>query len=201
MLAVNEQKEVHPRGLVKAKEKRPSMQQRSGDELSLARKAAARRYYEAGLAMLKEAGVENWTFHENGLYGRCSEKHLSCPKPTTRRRLYILAHECGHAALNHAAIGKGQPTHRKEYEAELYAHEALRRYGIAVPRKETQRAKEYVARRIDMAVRRHTTKLDREAVKWTRGFHHAATTHALTRRRIQLVDMTHRKKQVLQRRQ
>jgi len=169
------------------------MVNRTGKELRQARLDAAERYYAVGLSMLKESGVEKWTFHERGLHGRGSRKLIRCPKPTTRRRLYILAHECAHAALDHRGSGKGQPTHRKEYEAELYAHEAMHRHEVPVPRKATEGAKRYVAYRIDLAVRRHTTKLDREAVLWSRDYHRAATRRALEAGRVQLVDMSRKR--------
>ncbi len=173
------------------------MQKRTGDELKEARLAAAKRFYEIGLRMLKESGVEKWTFHEKGLHGRGSKKVIRCPKPTTRRRLYILAHECAHASLDHRGVGKGQPTHRVEYEAELYAHEAMRRHGVAVPRKVTDAAKRYVAYRIDLAVRRHTRKLDRDAVEWSREYHRAPTRRALESGRIELVDMSRKRGQLM----
>lgn len=164
----------------------------TAEELQAARRAASDRYMQIGLAMLREAQVEAYTFHEKGLHGQGSRKHVTCPKPTTRRRLYVLAHECGHAAHGHLGGGKGRSPHREEYEAECYAHEAMRRHGVAVPRKETKFAREYVARRIDMAVRRGATKLDREAVGWTRGFHYPATQKALAAKRVALVDMSQR---------
>ena len=57
--------------------------------------------------------------------GRASaeKKRIKVPGPTTRRRLYIYAHECGHVAMNH----RGQKhSYIQEYEAEMYAHEVLR---------------------------------------------------------------------------
>lgn len=166
------------------------MKRMTAKELQQARAAASERFQAIGLSMLQEAGVETWEFHEKGLKGRAwfKRKHVLCPKPTTRRRLYILAHECGHVALNHVT---SKPSHRKEFEAEQYAHEALRRHDVAVPRKETERAKAYVARRIDQAIRMGKAKrLDREAVEWCQNKHHPATKRALVNKAVELVDLS-----------
>jgi hypothetical protein len=159
-----------------------------------ARRASAERLYGIAISILKEAGVETWEFHEKGLCGRAYTKrsHVVCPKPTTRRRLYVLAHECAHIVRNHTT---SKPSHRKEYEAELYAHEVLRRHGIAVPKKETEIAKKYVARRIDQAIRIGKAKqLDSEAVKWCETEHQPATILALKRGSIMLVDLSGEKR-------
>src|SRR5690606_7683944 len=79
------------------------------------------------------------------------------------RRLYIAAHEAGHVALGH---NDDVPRHREEFEAEQYAHKALRRHGIAVSRKSTNSAKRYVAWKVRQAVRRSAKRLDRESVQW-----------------------------------
>lgn len=166
-----------------------TMKQKTGIELQEARVAASVRFQEIGIIMMQEAGVKTWEFHKKGLCGRGSakRKHISCPKPTTRRRLYILAHECGHVALNHA---NSKPSHRQEYEAEQYAHDAMRRHGVAVPRKETNAAKEYVAQRIDQAIRMGKAKrLDREAVEWCESKHHPATRAALADKAVELVNL------------
>ena len=116
---------------------------RTGQELQQAKAKAAERFQQIALQILQDAGVNTWAYHEKGLRGRAwpKKRHVVCPKPTTRRRLYILAHECAHVALHHV---RSKPSHRQEYEAELYAHQALRRYDIAVPQQETDRARGYV---------------------------------------------------------
>ena len=43
-----------------------------------------------------------------------------------------------------------------------YAHEMLRLHGIAVPRKEIVRAKQYVARKLKMGLRRGLLKVNRD---------------------------------------
>ena len=88
-----------------------------------------------------------------GLYGKawCKEKRLRIPPPTTRKRMYIIAHELGHIAL-HAKTSKRQFI--KEFEAEQYAHTLMRRFNIKVPRDMTTRAKNYVQYRINLSVKR-----------------------------------------------
>ena len=97
------------------------------------------RCQRAGAAILEEAGVKDVQYHDR-LRGWAypDRKSVRVPTPTTRRRLYIVAHEAGHVALNHIGV---KPQHRQEYEAERYAHDALRRHGISVPKKSTQVAK------------------------------------------------------------
>ncbi len=124
-----------------------------------------RRCRVVGLAIMRESGVQGVT-HRNRLTGRAyvKQRYIDAPEPTTRRRLYVFAHECGHVALAH---NRSTPAYIKEYEAEQYAHAALRRHGIAVPRKETDRAKRYVALKIHRAVRRGQKKpLDKKILKW-----------------------------------
>ena len=88
-----------------------------------------------------------------GLYGKawCKEKRLRIPPPTTRKRMYIIAHELGHLAL-HTKTSKRQFI--KEFEAEQYAHTLMRRFNIKVPRDMTVRAKNYVQYRINLSVKR-----------------------------------------------
>lgn len=135
------------------------------------RERMRRRCEEVANAILKEAGVLSVEYHDKGLRGFAivKRRHVYVPFPTTRRRLDIVAHEAGHIAPQH--FGE-KPIHRQEYEAEMYSHDALRRHGIAVPRKATVRAKRYVARKIRQAVVRGAKEIDREALRWTQGYWH-----------------------------
>lgn len=114
-----------------------------------------------------DAGVET---HEitKGLRGRAWswEKRIVAPEGRTRNQLYILAHECGHVALGHKRKSS-KPSHRIEYEAEIYAHAAMAKYKIAVPEKMTERAKAYVRRKCHQAARRGAKSLDADAVEWS----------------------------------
>jgi hypothetical protein len=61
----------------------------------------------------------------------------------TRRALYIFLHECAHGHLHRDG---GNARHVMEMEAERWAHERMRKHGIAVPRRQTHGAKQNVAR-------------------------------------------------------
>jgi hypothetical protein len=128
------------------------------------RKAMALRCEEAAAIILADAGVVAVTYHER-LQGTAyfEQKAVRVPRPTTRRRLYIVAHEAGHVALRHSG---NKPVHRQEYEAERYAHAALKQHGIAVPKKSTTSAKHYVAWKNRQAIRRGAKEIDRESYRW-----------------------------------
>ena len=101
-----------------------------------------------------------------GLYGKawCKEKRLRIPPPTTRKRMYIIAHELGHLAL-HTKTSKRQFI--KEFEAEQYAHTLMRRFNIKVPRDMTVRAKNYVQYRINLSVKRGLqAPIPKEITNW-----------------------------------
>lgn len=137
--------------------------------MQMGRQKMAERCLVTAELLIREAGVTVVEHRGQALRGRAwsAKKRIRVPKPTTRRRLYILAHECGHVALGHSSrrISK----HRKEYEAEQYAHAALRRHGISVPKASTTRAKQYVAWKIKQAIKRGAKSIDMEALKWCRG--------------------------------
>lgn len=136
------------------------------ERLQDGRARMAERCREVAAKLAAEAGVVTVEETRSNLSGRASprERWIKVPPPTTRRRLYIFAHECGHVALNH--VGK-KPRHRQEYEAERWAHDALRRHGIAVPKKSTARAKKYVRQKIRQAIDRGAKHIDQEAAKWS----------------------------------
>ena len=101
-----------------------------------------------------------------GLYGRSflKESRIKIPPPTTRKRMYIIAHELGHLAL-HAKTSK-RPLIR-EYEAERYAHTLMRRFNIKVPRAMTKRAKGYVQYRINLSKKFGLKKpIPKEITNW-----------------------------------
>lgn len=135
-------------------------------DLQKARAEATERFLVVAGALKSEAGILEHKIRKS-LSGRAWSKTgvIEAPEGRTRKQLYILAHECGHVALAHCRGSK--PQHRKEYEAERYAHEALRRHGIAVPKKMTERAKAYVRRKIRQGVKRGLRSPDKEAVAWS----------------------------------
>src|SRR5262249_54253123 len=120
-------------------------------------------------ALVKEAGVLEVVYNRGTLSGRAfyKGKRIRVPEPTTRRRLVIFAHECAHIAIGHRPT---VPKHRNEYDAERWAQDALRRHGVAVPKKEQERAKKYVAWKIKQAIRRGAKSLDRETFAWCRDY-------------------------------
>jgi hypothetical protein len=102
----------------------------------------------------------------NGLYGRafCELDEIVIPKPTTAMRMYIIAHELGHLAL-HYKCKKRQFI--KEYEAEIYAYNLMKKYKIDIPRKSILRAKKYVIYRIRLSLKRGLKEsVPKEIMQW-----------------------------------
>ena len=107
----------------------------------------------------------------DGWYGSVSapsrERVLTSPWPTEDiTSLYILAHEIAHWNMHFEWVPAGFwlgraeiPSYRKEYEAEFFAHNMLRRYGIAVPRQETIDARENVRYNLCEDISRQTPRL------------------------------------------
>jgi hypothetical protein len=108
------------------------------------------RYIEIAAALKAEAGVRQHTEHKkmNG-HAWMDTGHILAPAGTTRRQLYILAHECGHIALHSTPWTGSKPRHVKEHEAESYAHRALTAHGLEVPEESTYGARWYVAQCIE----------------------------------------------------
>ena len=154
----------------------PEFPIKSGAYLSMARNAAAKRYSALGSKLLASIGLAEPTTIRRSLTGFASRRsdgtiRLACPWPTTtRRRLYVCAHEVAHIVLHYTPSGKRikKPRHMKEHEAELWAHRWLRDQGIAVPRQETERAKNYVASKIEAAIRNGAmiSSIARPAAAW-----------------------------------
>ena len=140
----------------------------SAEELQAARKAATARFLAIADAIKAEAGVKGHKV-KNGLRGYAwgTRGYINAPEGRTRKQLYILAHECGHVALGHG--DKRKPRHVEEMEAEEWAHAALRRHGVAVPRQMSQRAKRYVAHKIEQAKRRGAKRIDGKARRYAKG--------------------------------
>jgi len=135
------------------------------EKLRAGKRAMADRCRAVAEAIVKEAGVKRVVEIKPSqrAHAEVTAKAIYVQPPTTRRRLTTVAHECGHVALNH---DRRHPSHRQEYEACKWGFEALRRHGIAVPRKEVEDGKRYVRQKIDQAIRRGAKRIDREAAKW-----------------------------------
>ncbi len=132
-----------PNGSVTKKRVQPA----TADELQIRRRQGEQRFLQIARALKAEAGV---TRHDvckelRGL-AYCDIGVILAPEGRTRKQLYILAHECAHIALKHGEQrGRTRkPGHVEELEAEQWAHEALRRYGVPVPRAMSRRARNYV---------------------------------------------------------
>jgi hypothetical protein len=111
---------------------------------------------------------EGWTVeYRKSLSGICytKRKHIVAPRPITRKSLYIFLHECAHANLH---VDSKQKRHAEEHEAEQWAHDTMRKHGIAVPRVMTKRAKRHVARKIVQAKKAGAKTIDPAAAKFAR---------------------------------
>jgi hypothetical protein len=108
-----------------------------------------------------------WSFPKRGI--------IHAPAGHTDRELYTLAHECAHVALRH---DHRKPLWRREYEAELWAHAALERHGVAVPYDDRCNATHNVFLAIEDAVERgrfgRPKRLAAEAAEWS-GWNYAMT--------------------------
>lgn len=127
---------------------------------------ARARYAALGERLLADFDV-SLKAARTGLHGVAfvAKREIEAPWPTTtRKRLYILAHEIGHVALGHVSK---LPRYVEEYEAEQFAHVLLRREGVAVPRSMTERAKRYVRRKITQAHARFVRWVDPDIAEWS----------------------------------
>src|SRR6266511_4169080 len=101
-----------------------------------------------------------WSFPRRGI--------IHAPEGRTDRELYTLAHECAHVALRH---NHRKPLWRREYEAELWAHAALRRHGIPVHEYDKGNACLNVFFEIQEAVERgkfgRPKRIAEEAAEWS----------------------------------
>ena len=126
---------------------RAAVRPATGEELQARRRDAAERFLRIAAALKAEAGVRRHDVCKElrGL-AWCRSGVILAPEGRTRKQLYILAHECGHVALKHGSWRwrAPKPRHVEELEAEQWAHDALRRHGIPVPKKMTSRARWYV---------------------------------------------------------
>jgi hypothetical protein len=63
----------------------------------------------------------------------------------------VLAHERAHILLHGCGRAEGKSTYLREIESERWAHAALRRHGVNVPKKETLSAIRYIRRKMRRA--------------------------------------------------
>jgi hypothetical protein len=142
----------------------PGMTVKTRAELQALRKQAAERF----TAIAMQHVPEGWTVeYHKPLSGCCrfEQKLIETPRPVTRKGLYIFLHECGHAHLHRDG---GKARHVMEMEAERWAHDRMREHGIAVPRSQTKRAKQYVAWQIRRDIAGGALSIDPQARRWAK---------------------------------
>jgi hypothetical protein len=116
--------------------------------------------------LARSCGVRSWRFTRRDEDGRAflSRKIIETPDPINLDRLFIVAHECGHIALQHGA--RRPERHRGEFEAEQFAMLLLRHFNVPVPYGMVQDGQHYVAWQIEQDLRHGRTELDRDSVEW-----------------------------------
>lgn len=141
----------------------------TGEELLRRRRQAAAKFLQIAAALKAEAGI---TRHDvckelRGL-AWCDRGVILAPEGRTRKQLYVLAHECAHVALKHGRQrGRARkPQHVEELEAEHWAHDALRRHGVPVPRVMTHGARSYVGHWIEKDERNGVVVTHEEALRF-----------------------------------
>jgi len=132
-----------------------------------ARKRAEQRLLAIGLAALPKG----WGYKFRDTWdGDCWPllQYIEASRPTTRRRLHIWLHECGHAHDHRRC-----PLYLAELRAELWAISYMREHGVPVPRVSVKRAQRNVGFHIKLAIARGAKDIDAEAQAFAQG----ATTH------------------------
>ena len=145
------------------------LQPTTGEELLRRRRQAEAKFLQIAAALKAEAGI---TRHDvckelRGL-AWCDSGVILAPEGRTRKQLYILAHECAHVALKHGEQPDRarKPQHVEELEAEQWAHDALRRHGVPVPRVMTHGARRYVGHWIEKDERNGVVVTHEEALRF-----------------------------------
>lgn len=135
---------------------------------------AANREKRLGIAeaMKQEAGVTEHELNENredlsGLAWFATGK-IRSPEGENIWQLYTLAHECGHIFLHSGSVGIRLQPHVKEMEAESYAQQAMREYGMRVPRWLTDGGRRYVGSWIEKD-RSNGIAIDPRAIAYANG--------------------------------
>lgn len=124
----------------------------SGADIRARIEANARKRRSIAEQMKREAGVRGHVENRTDGSGLAwlHTGDIETPESRNINNLYVVAHECGHVFLHMSGVGRLLPGHVKEYEAECYAHQALRQHGMSVPQARTRSARQYVAAMIDL---------------------------------------------------
>jgi hypothetical protein len=94
---------------------------------------------------------------------------IQAPAGNNAEELYILAHECGHAAHRHSRRTLRTLRWKHEYEAEIWAHDILRRYGVVVTKAQTRRAEANVRDELNAAWDFRDMRTAQAAADWCGG--------------------------------
>lgn len=137
--------------------------------------------YERIARALTPSGITTIQFRQN-LSGchKASANTIQAPRPVTRKALQVYLHECAHSVL-HTGIrssstgipkAKGweyvaaHPKYIWEYQAEQWSFEAMRLNKVPVPAESIARAKAYVLRLLEQAIKGGVAVVDREIAEW-----------------------------------
>src|SRR5690606_25907499 len=108
---------------------------------------------DLAVELARYCGVRKWRFTRRDEDGRAylSKKIIETADPINVDRLFVVAHECGHFALQHDV--RRPERHRGEFEAEQFAILLLRRFNVPVPHGMLQDGQHYVAWQIEQDLR------------------------------------------------
>jgi hypothetical protein len=147
------------------------------------------RLRDLAIRISQYCGVRKWRFTRRDNDGRAHlhKKIIETGDPVTVERLYVVAHECGHIALEHGP--REPPGHRCEFEAEQFAILVLRHFDVPVPYAMVEDGQDYVAWHIECDVQRyHCHEIDRETFQWASRRVAPAIRRSVEARQIPLVD-------------
>jgi hypothetical protein len=140
------------------------------------------------LKVLVHCGIRQWRFtdHDESGIAFLDDGSIEAPDPITAERLYVVAHECGHIALQHGQ--REVSCHRGEYESEQFASFLLRRFAVPVPVDFIENGRQYVAEHIDREVlQENCREVDREAYGWAAPYLDESTEAAIKEGRVLLI--------------
>lgn len=136
-------------------------------DLAAARKDAAARYQRLGESLVLACGVGVLPATRLAGWAVPDRRVIRAPWPaTTRQRLYIVAHECGHVVLHGRGRGRRLAKYVVEYEAERFAIMMLRKLGVPVPKAQLARARRYVAAKTERAIDRGAYEIAGEILRF-----------------------------------
>jgi hypothetical protein len=119
----------------------------TGEEIRAKIEENRQKRLAIGEAMKREAGVTGHEInrHDNSGWARLQTGLINSPEGQTIKKLWTLAHECGHVFLHgDGKPGRSLPDHVMEMEAEMYAHQALHVYGMKTAKGRTDWGRWYV---------------------------------------------------------